>query len=1500
MATKFGVTPPDLNECKTYEAYKRELKAWASVTDLAKAKQGNFVALSLPNKSKFGSDLRERVFESLSPEILSAENGLEKVLEFLDKELGKDAIDDVIEKWDDFDSCRKESEQSLEDFIADYELKSNRVKATGTNLSSEILAYMLMKRAGLTNLERMLVMSRVDLTDKTNLYKNVKLNMINILGKCLKTKQESNVAIKLEPALLAQHEDVLAAAGYYRGRANTAPNYYQKGNKSKAQKTTYSNKPFEQKKDKGGRPINQKGPDGKLMTCKACGSFRHLVKDCPDSYERKKYGTYLVEEDNEDTDSCNLTEDLTDDEEYEIERFVLFTSDREELSRFTSEAINCAALDTCCTSTVAGEKWLNIYLKSIPKTMKNKVVGPLEGKKCFQFGNQGVLKSKGRYRVPAVIAGTEVTIEVDIISSDIPMLLSKAEMKRLGATLFMLEDKVELLGQTLDLNTTSAGHYLLPLYETYSQSEIFKAEEAFAIDLKTASNSEKINALRKIHKQFGHRPKKSFTDLLKSADVYTEDMSKIMDDIIDNCEGCIKRKRNPDKPAVAMPMATEFNEKIAIDLKIWKGHYILYMIDMWSRLTKAKVISRKKPANVIDAIMQEWVANFGVMGAILNDNGGEFTGEEIREVKSVLNVVDITTAAESPWQNGLCEKNHALADNILDRMDEDYPSMDLQVKISWVCMAKNSLQMVYGYSPNQLVFGKNPKLPNILVDGPPAWEESTMSESLAKHLNALHSARKGFIQSESCAKLKTALKAKIRCKEQSFNHGDIVYYKRDRDDRWLGPAKVVFQDGKLIFVRHGSYFVRVSPSRLQKAGEELAKQCDKDLSKDLNSHSDPSPSQCYDQEMGKEIFLNPQEDVYNDPPTGLSKDLKARKHEITAEFLEEGNIDHCQDSSKSPEQDTEKESSSNLDSEQDYSKNPETFNDQHGSEKILLKKNDQIRFREADGWVDAKIIGRGKTSGKYKNWFNVERTDGKDNHSVNLEVVEYELLNNPDTEYAMMVTIPKEEQNSPECLEAKRKELEKLKAFQTYIIVPDSGQNRISTTWVMTNKGNDVRARLTARGYEETDDIQKDSPTLSKSTLRIILCIAASMTWKVETTDIKSAFLQGSKLERDVFIKPPREANAEKGTLWKLQKCLYGLKDASRQWYFEVRGKLLEAAFKQSEQDPGLFVKHDDSGELIGIVGLHVDDFIHAGCDFFNINTLYPILQSFQVGKNEKENFMYTGFHIKQSRDAIILDQSRYTKSTVEIIDMDPKRMKEKTSELTESERTDLRKMAGALNWIVRATRPDLAFEMIELSTKFKAGIVDDLVRVRKALLNTKLNKAEILIPNLGDPKDWHIMCYTDAALGNLNDGVDSTGGHIIFLTNSKQRECAVLDWQANKIKRVVRSTLAAETLSLCDGLENALHVRSILEDTLNLHEKTIKIHGIVDNRSTVDAVKSTTVVDDKRLRREIGGVKELLERGEVSSISWVPGSDQLADVLTKRGVNNLKLLNVIQTGAFV
>ena len=93
----------------------------------------------------------------------------------------------------------------------------------------------------------------------------------------------------------------------------------------------------------------------------------------------------------------------------------------------------------------------------------------------------------------------------------------------------------------------------------------------------------------------------------------------------------------------------------------------------------------------------------------------------------------LTTAAFSPFQNGLCERNHAVVDNMLKKMVDSCPRTPIEVPLAWANMAKNSLQMWHGFSSYQLVFGVNPKLPNVMTDQPPALEGTSTSEILVKY-----------------------------------------------------------------------------------------------------------------------------------------------------------------------------------------------------------------------------------------------------------------------------------------------------------------------------------------------------------------------------------------------------------------------------------------------------------------------------------------------------------------------------------------------------------------------------------------------------------------------------------------------------------------------------------------------------------------------------------------------------------------------------------------------
>ena len=269
------------------------------------------------------------------------------------------------------------------------------------------------------------------------------------------------------------------------------------------------------------------------------------------------------------------------------------------------------------------------------------------------------------------------------------------------------------------------------------------------------------------------------------------------------------------------------------------------------------------------------------------------------------------------------------------------------------------------------------------------------------------------------------------------------------------------------------------------------------------------------------------------------------------------------------------------------------------------------------------------------------------------------------------------------------------------------------------------------------------------------------------------------------------------------------------------------------------------------------------------------------AGKVEERNFNCTGFRITQDKNGIILDQSRYVEN-IENKAIDPKRALDKHDLLTLEEQTVYRQLMGQINWVLQGSRPDLAFELIDLSTKLKQGNISDLSRAIKAVNRLKDVNSMILFPTLStDVNDWKVVVFTDASLCNINDGTGSTGGHIVWLVDCRGK-CCPHSWHANKIKRVVQSTIAAETLILQEGLESSFCYRKMLENIIGIPHKTIPIIAYVDNKSVIEAVHSTKLVDDKRLRVDIAAISESLTRTEVSEIKWCPGNIHLAYCMTK------------------
>ena len=86
---------------------------------------------------------------------------------------------------------------------------------------------------------------------------------------------------------------------------------------------------------------------------------------------------------------------------------------------------------------------------------------------------------------------------------------------------------------------------------------------------------------------------------------------------------------------------------------------------------------------------------------------------------------------------------------------------------------------------------------------------------IASNLNAMHKAREAFIQAESSEKIRRALRHNVRSSScAKFEMGDIVYFKRNDNNRWRGPGTVIGQEHEQTLTKYGGSYVRVHSCRV--------------------------------------------------------------------------------------------------------------------------------------------------------------------------------------------------------------------------------------------------------------------------------------------------------------------------------------------------------------------------------------------------------------------------------------------------------------------------------------------------------------------------------------------------------------------------------------------------------------------------------------------------------------------------------------------------------------
>lgn len=971
MAQNFKI-PPSLGPDTVYETWKNELEVWELVTDVKPEKQALAVTLSLTGQA------RARALEIDAAE-LNTGDGMNVLVTTLDALFLQDEVDLAYMSYSDFESFKKRQSMSMADYIVEYERRYTICKKYKMEYPDAVLAFKLLDNAGLTEKEKQLVLTAAS----ARKFSSMKSALKRIFGGHSRVKVDDEIIVKQE-----EEAFVTKNSEKYRG------NRFSNQPSSSDQRTWPKNKV-----SKGSNPLDRYG---RRTKCAVCQSVFHWAKQCPHKEEVRMTDTD-IEHYEECEEECNLT---------------LFTKEhRTENEILMTESYGCAVIDTACTKTVCGKKWFEQYVDRLQEDQK-KVIKKKTSTKIFRFGDGAQVHSYMNATIPAQIGKTKCNIETEVVDVELPLLLSKDSLKKAGTILDMSNDKATMFQQPVELNYTSTGHYCIDIV---GNKQGIQNNGEILLTLENLDDKEQTKSLLKIHKQFGHASAENLKKLMQNAGIKDKDLFKKMTKLVEECDVCAQHRKTPPKPSAGMPLADDYNQTVAVDLhELGRNVWYLHMIDQFTRFSAAAIIKSKQSSVIVHNFMKYWIAVHGPPKVLISDNGGEFNNDEFHDMCENFNIEVKTTAAYSPWSNGLLERHNQILSNILLNIMSDKKDLDWETALCWALAAKNSMINNHGFSPYQLVYGRNPNFPSVVNDKLPALEGTTRSKTVGEHITGLHTARKAFTEAESSERLRRALRTQTRSSYDVYQMGDKVYYKRPNGEEWKGPGHVIGQDGSVIFVRHGGTLVRVHQTRLRKVKEEQEK-----IKPEAESNSQSFTSNSYEDRNSSKYIKSASEE---------EDDTKNSYTETLPDFDTES------DTESDEMNETNERNANNI----DYKK---------------LKPGQMISYEHKDNGkhISAKIINKaGKSTGRNKNWYNIECTEPKEYEGVRMSM---------DLTKVNKLVISSAECDSALCSEdtvmmiegvcfekAKQEELESWQRNHVYSEVEDNGQRCVSTRWICTLK----------------------------------------------------------------------------------------------------------------------------------------------------------------------------------------------------------------------------------------------------------------------------------------------------------------------------------------------------------------------------------------------------------------------------------------------------------------
>jgi hypothetical protein len=347
---------------------------------------------------------------------------------------------------------------------------------------------------------------------------------------------------------------------------------------------------------------------------------------------------------------------------------------------------------------------------------------------------------------------------------------------------------------------------------------------------------------------------------------------------------------------------------------------------------------------------------------------------------------------------------------------------------------------------------------------------------------------------------------------------------------------------------------------------------------------------------------------------------------------------------------------------------------------------------------------------------------------------------------------------------------------------------------------------------------------------------------QVYQADIDIAYLNAT-LTEDIYMEQPEGYINSKHPeyVWKLNKSLYGLKQAGYEWNKDLDKHLHTSGFVQNKVDPCIYTR--THANKITYIGVYVDDIIIVCPTVQLYQQVIQILQQKYSVKDLGLAKFILGVAVTQTKTKIQLSQKTYLEKILEKFNMascnsrsvltsggDLQFTLEDSTERISS--TLFRSLVGKLNYAMVATRPDLAFSVSLLSRFMEEPTTHHWEIAKRVLAYIKGTINVGLVFNSTSTYPSIVQGFSDSDYGGDLSDRKSTTGFAFYLYGS------LISWGSRKQHTVALSTTEAEYMALAEAGKENLWIKQFLGQIGIDCERTILMG---DNYGAMELAKNPT-----------------------------------------------------------